>query len=104
MGAFFSALKPLEKAAAAGSLTETECESARTGLAAIVAAFGWMLPEAGESSGGGDVPDEIRQMAEARWQAKSDKNWAESDRLRDEITAAGWVVKDSKDGFELERA
>ena len=30
--------------------------------------------------------------------ARAAKNWAESDRLRDAIAAAGWAVKDSKDG------
>ena len=29
------------------------------------------------------------------------KNWAESDRLRDEIAKLGWNVKDTKDGPKL---
>ena len=48
-----------------------------------------------------DAPEEIQAMAQARWDAKQAKNWSEADRLRDELLAAGWVVKDSKDGFEL---
>ena len=44
------------------------------------------------------VPDEIAALLEARAAARASKNWAESDRLRDEIAAKGWVVKDSKEG------
>ena len=45
-----------------------------------------------------DVPAEIQEMLDRRAEARKAKNWAESDRLRDEIAAAGWIVKDSKDG------
>jgi len=45
-----------------------------------------------------EVPAEIQALLDARAAARKEKNWAESDRLRDEIAAAGWAVKDSKDG------
>ena len=45
-----------------------------------------------------EVPAEIQALLDARAAARAAKNWAESDRLRDEIAAAGWAVKDSKDG------
>jgi cysteinyl-tRNA synthetase len=45
-----------------------------------------------------EVPEEIKAMLELRAEARKAKNWAESDRLRDEIAAKGWIVKDSKDG------
>ena len=45
-----------------------------------------------------DVPAEIQALLDQRAEARKSKNWAESDRLRDEIAAAGWTVKDSKDG------
>ena len=44
------------------------------------------------------VPPEIQALLDQRAEARKAKNWAESDRLRDEIAAAGWSVKDSKDG------
>ena len=44
------------------------------------------------------VPAEVQALLDARAAARAAKNWAESDRLRDEIAAAGWLVKDSKDG------
>ena len=45
-----------------------------------------------------DVPAEIQALLDQRAEARKSRNWAESDRLRDEIAAAGWIVKDSKDG------
>ena len=44
------------------------------------------------------VPAEIAALLEKRAAARAAKNWAESDRLRDEIAAKGWIVKDSKEG------
>ena len=35
-----------------------------------------------------------------RLEAKQGKNWALSDRIRDELASYGFVVKDTKDGFE----
>lgn len=48
------------------------------------------------------VPEAVQVIAEVRWEARLAKNWAESDRLRDDLLAMGWVVKDGKDGYTLE--
>ena len=45
--------------------------------------------------------DEVIALAEERVLARSNKNWAESDKLRDEITTLGWTIQDSKDGYKL---
>ena len=45
-----------------------------------------------------EVPAEIQALLDERAAARAAKNWAESDRLRDAIAAAGWIVKDSKQG------
>jgi hypothetical protein len=47
--------------------------------------------------------DEIIALAEQRDFARANKNWAESDKLRDQIAALGWSVQDSKDGRKLVR-
>ena len=44
------------------------------------------------------VPAEIAALLEERAAARAARNWAESDRLRDEIATRGWIVKDSKEG------
>ena len=51
-----------------------------------------------------EVPPEVQALVDARAAARAAKNWAESDRLRAEIAAAGWVVKDSRDGQSLSPA
>ena len=46
-------------------------------------------------------PDEAIALAEKRQQARADKDWAKSDKLRDEIAALGWTVQDTKEGQKL---
>ncbi len=47
------------------------------------------------------VPAEIVSLAEERLAARTARDFARSDALRDEIAAAGFVVRDVEDGFEL---
>lgn len=49
------------------------------------------------------IPAEIRALAERRSEAKKARDYAESDRLRGEIANAGYVVKDLKDGYVVEK-
>lgn len=49
-----------------------------------------------------EVSENVRALAEARKTARQNKNWAESDRLRDEIAALGYAVKDTANGYEIE--
>ena len=46
-------------------------------------------------------PQHVIRLAERRFEARAGKNWAESDRLRDELSAQGWRVQDGKDGYQL---
>jgi cysteinyl-tRNA synthetase len=46
-------------------------------------------------------PAEVVALADARVAARAAKDFAASDRLRDEIAAAGWVVRDAAGGYEL---
>jgi cysteinyl-tRNA synthetase len=50
-----------------------------------------------------EVPSEVIALAEERLVARKNKDWAKSDELRDKISALGFVVKDSKDGYALEK-
>jgi len=50
-----------------------------------------------------EVPADIQAMLDQRAEARKARDWAASDRLRDEIAAAGWIVKDSKDGQSVAR-
>ncbi len=48
-----------------------------------------------------EIPNDVKAMAELRLQARKEKNWAESDRLREVISYMGYNIKDTKDGYEL---
>jgi cysteinyl-tRNA synthetase len=47
------------------------------------------------------APREIHELAQAREQARATRDFAAADRLRDEIAALGWEVRDGAGGFEL---
>ncbi len=49
------------------------------------------------------IPQEILDLVEQRKIARQDKNWTESDRLRDLIAEKGYSVKDTKDGVEVSK-
>jgi cysteinyl-tRNA synthetase len=44
------------------------------------------------------VPAEVLELLEARTAARAEKNWAESDRIRDALAEKGWTVKDTPEG------
>ena len=50
-----------------------------------------------------ELPNEIVELINLRKEARKNKNWAESDRLRDEINSKGYKVKDTKDDMIVEK-
>lgn len=50
-----------------------------------------------------EIPEEVKALAQRRWQAKIARNWAEADSLRAEIDKLGYTVKDGKDGYTLSK-
>ena len=42
----------------------------------------------------------VDMLLEQRVKAKANKDWATSDLIRNELTALGFEIKDTKDGFE----
>jgi len=49
------------------------------------------------------VPSGVKVLAEARKVARDEKDFKRSDKLRGEIEKLGWVIKDSKESYDLER-
>jgi len=49
------------------------------------------------------IPQNVKDLAEARLIVRQQKKWDESDRLRDKILELGYKIKDSKNGYELEK-
>ena len=50
-----------------------------------------------------ELPEEIQKLVEERNEARKNKNWAESDRIRDILINKGYNVKDSKNGTIIEK-
>ena len=50
------------------------------------------------------LDDEIEKLIEARNTARKEKNWAEADRIRDELKAQGIVLEDTPQGVKWHRA
>jgi cysteinyl-tRNA synthetase len=48
-----------------------------------------------------EAPQVVRTLAEQRDHAREERDFAAADRLRDEIAALGWEVRDGAGGFEL---
>jgi cysteinyl-tRNA synthetase len=49
------------------------------------------------------LPEDIQKLALDRYDAKLAKNWAEADRIRDELVSLGWKMIDEKDGWRMEK-
>ena len=50
-----------------------------------------------------EIPAEVKAIADERWAARTEKNWAKSDELRAKLTELGYAVKDSKEGYTLSK-
>jgi len=48
-----------------------------------------------------EAPVEVHELAERREQARSSRDFAAADELRDQLAALGWEVRDAAGGFEL---
>ncbi len=48
-----------------------------------------------------EAPGEVHELAQRRQAARESGDFAEADRLRGEIAAAGWEVRDTSDGYDL---
>lgn len=50
-----------------------------------------------------ELPQEIKDLLEQRKQARENKDWALSDKIRDELKEKGYMVKDTKEGMTVEK-
>jgi cysteinyl-tRNA synthetase len=105
------ALAHLHELATALNKADNPAEKAR--LKGLIAAAGGLLgvlgadPEAwfqGADDGGGAGAAEIEKLITQRNAARAEKDFAEADRIRDELAAAGVVLEDGPDGTSWRRA
>jgi cysteinyl-tRNA synthetase len=97
LGGLFTGLRE------AADLTGKNAAAALAGFNRVLRALGLALPEEAPADPA-NIPEPVHALAEARWQARLAKNWAESDALRAHLAEQGWLVKDGKDRYTLEPA
>ncbi len=76
LGHLFSGLKAAQK------LTGKEAATHLAALDTLLNTLGLTLPQEEKTT----IPPEVADLAERRWQAKQNKDWATSDQLRDQLT------------------
>ena len=94
LAALFDAVRESNRRMDQGTLTANEARFLLDWLGSVQSVLA-LEPNAAP------VPPEVGALVALRSKARQDKDWKASDRIRDEIAALGWTVKDTKDGFQL---
>ena len=94
LGGIFSAIKEKEDTASAAEIA--------IAFHKLIFALGYDLSEVVVEKPKTEAPEEIKELARARWEAKQSKDWAAADILRDQIQSKGWKILDNQEGFDLE--
>ena len=86
------------------TITAEDLESLRSIVNRYVFEILGLRNEKAATGGGGKdlVTPLVEMLLEMRMTAKSNKDWATSDKIRNELTAIGIRVKDRKDGYDWE--
>ena len=56
-----------------------------------------------ECEGEEEIPKEIMEKAQKRWEAKKNKDWATADTLRKEIKDSGFEIEDLVNEYKIKR-
>ena len=92
----FEALSAANTLADGGQVDDAE--ELANAIAVLFGALGLRLE--GDVS---EVDDAAAALVAARDQARRDRQWADADRLRDELVALGWTVEDGPTGTIIRR-
>jgi cysteinyl-tRNA synthetase len=97
VGGIFEYIKEVNTLFENGGRTE-DAKAALAELDTLMDVLGILSQEADE-----EIPEDVREMAAKRQAARAEKNWAEADRLRDELRARGYELKDTPDGVKINK-
>ena len=96
--AIFELVKDINTTVIADAPNKELVETATTLFDELTGVLGLVYNRKTES-----LDDEIEKLIEARTQARKDRNWAEADRIRDELKAQGIVLEDTPQGVKWHR-
>ncbi len=99
LGQIFSGLKILDAKIFAG-ISESDAIIQLKALGSLMYALGLNL--FAEEKIKIRIPEEIKQLAEKRWQAKKSRDFSTADTLRDEIQSKGWKILDTSESYTIE--
>lgn len=99
IAALFELAKDCNRMVAADQPTAGSCQTALNAFNELADVLGLLYARKDAEDDG-----EIVALIEARTQARAAKNWAESDRIREELKALGVVVEDTPQGVKWHRA
>ena len=95
----FNLVKVTNTAASAEDVSGEALKTAADKIRELTGVLGIELFESAPE----EIPAEITELVEARTAAKKAKDFAEADRIRDELKAKGYIVKDTPNGPQVER-
>ncbi len=98
LGKLFTAVHQIERDLHAGQVSGDAARDFLVAFNRVLDLFGFRFDA---ESGPAAAPIEVQELAQARWQAKQDRDFARADALRAQLTELGWSVRDAKDGYEL---
>jgi cysteinyl-tRNA synthetase len=97
LAAVFDLVRDVNRRIDARSLSTADAARVTDWLRDIDRVLG-VLPDAGD-----DLEPALQALLDARVTARANRDWAESDRLRDELAALGIAVEDTRDGQRWRR-
>jgi cysteinyl-tRNA synthetase len=97
LAALFDLVRDLNRRIEARSMSTANAARALALLRELDTVLG-VLPDAAD-----ELPADLRSMLEERAAARTARDWAASDRLRDELAARGVAVEDTRDGQRWRR-
>jgi cysteinyl-tRNA synthetase len=103
IAAIYELISEVNNVAAAGA-SKRYAGQALAELLELANVLGLLERAGAEGEGGADENDaDLQRLIDERGRARENKDWAEADRIRDELAARGVVLKDTPQGVQVVR-